>query len=171
MPNYKNAKIYTIRCPDTDDEYIGSTIQTLAMRMGSHRRNHKKYPNACASGVLIGRGNAYIELIEEFPCDNVEQLRKREGEIIRSRPNCLNRYVAGRSDKEYREEKKEHRDTLKKEYYQANREKVLENAKSYHQKNKEARNAYAKEWRVKNKEAIAQKRREKYWKTKGVLPA
>ena len=166
MPDYKKAKVYMIRCPDSDDEYIGSTIQTLAMRMGSHRRNHKKYPNACASGTLIGRGNAYIELIEVFPCDNVEQLRKREGEIIRSRPNCVNRYVAGRTEKEYREEEKDHRNTQKKEYYQANREKALEDAKTYYQQNKETKIAYAKEWRVKNKEAVALKRKEKYWKDK-----
>ena len=31
----------------------------------------------------LGVENVYIELLEECPCDNVEQLRKREGELIR----------------------------------------------------------------------------------------
>lgn len=161
MPDYKNAKIYVIRCTDSNDEYIGSTVQSLSVRMAGHRRTHNATPNACTSSILIGRGTAFIELVEDFPCENVEQLRKREGEIIRSR-NCVNRYVAGRTGKEYREENKEHRNEQKKEHYQENRDALLEKQKEYHQANKEDRNAYARAWRAKNKEATVEKRKERY---------
>jgi hypothetical protein len=50
--------------------------------------------------------NWYIELYENFPCDNKEQLNKREGEIIREIAT-LNKNIAGRTIKEYYEQNKE----------------------------------------------------------------
>ena len=40
MPNYQSGKIYTIRCLSSPEIYVGSTIQTLAVRMGGHRRSY-----------------------------------------------------------------------------------------------------------------------------------
>jgi hypothetical protein len=160
MPDYGKGKIYAIRCTDSDDVYIGSTVESLSKRMSGHRRKHNSTPNACASSALIGRGTAYIELVEDFPCERVEQLRKREGEIIRSRV-CVNRYIAGRTGEEYREENKEHRDKQKKEYYQANREEIVQKKKEYHEQHKEKHNAYTREYRKKNKEILAKKAKEK----------
>ena len=48
----------------------------------------------------------YIELIEECPCENKEQLRKREGHFIRE-IGTLNMCQAGRTPKEYEEENKD----------------------------------------------------------------
>ncbi len=59
-----------------------------------------------------GIDNFYIELEEEYSCENVEQLRKREGEIIREK-GTLNRQIAGRSKTEYG-----------KEYKQNNKDKI-----------------------------------------------
>jgi hypothetical protein len=50
--------------------------------------------------------NWYIELYENFPCDNKEQLNKREGEIIREIAT-LSKNIAGRTIKEYYEQNKE----------------------------------------------------------------
>ena len=44
MPDYKNGKIYTIRCnSNTDFIYIGSTCQTLSRRWQDHKKdvNHR----------------------------------------------------------------------------------------------------------------------------------
>lgn len=49
-----------------------------------------------------------IELIEEFPCNSKVELLKREGEIIKQTPNCVNRCVAGRTKKEWDEANREH---------------------------------------------------------------
>ena len=46
----------------------------------------------------IGIENFYIELIEDWPCESVEQLRKREGYYIRMMAT-LNHNIAGRTDK------------------------------------------------------------------------
>lgn len=163
MPDYKNGKIYVIRCTDSDDEYIGSTVQSLSVRMAGHRRDYKSKPNACASSILIGRGTAYIELVEDFPCDNVEQLRKREGEIIRSR-NCVNKRVAGRSKDEYYQENRDILLEKVKQYYQENKEEKSTYNKEYAKQNKDKIRVQRKEYRLKNKEAIAKKQKEKQQK-------
>ena len=46
MPDYKQGKIYTIRCK-TDDTliYVGSTVQSLSERMAKHRYDSIKRSN------------------------------------------------------------------------------------------------------------------------------
>jgi hypothetical protein len=183
MPDYSKGKIYAIRCTDSDDVYIGSTIESLSRRMTGHRADYKLRPHKCTSSALIGRGTAYIELIEDFPCERVEQLRKREGEIIRSR-NCVNRIVAGRTKREYHEENREallkemkkyndlNRDRLleeKKEYYKENRDVILKQRKEYTLKNKEEKKAYNKEYQLKNKDKIRARQKEARQKKKKAL--
>jgi hypothetical protein len=77
MPNYQNGKIYQIWSPQTDQVYIGSTIQSLCKRMVEHRCQH------LTSHKILQYDDAKIELIECFPCDNKMELNKREGEIMR----------------------------------------------------------------------------------------
>ena len=138
MPDYQKGKVYAIRSPHTDDEYIGSTILKLCQRMSGHRRDAKREVK-CNSRLIIEAGDAYIELIEEYPCDNIEQLRRREGEIIRSRPNCINSYVAGRTKKEYVEENKELVKERTRAYRQKERARELAKKRysAYYEKNKE----------------------------------
>ena len=45
----------------------------------------------------IGKQRFYIELYEEYPCENIEQLRKREGEIIRELKPTLNKRIEDRT--------------------------------------------------------------------------
>ena len=74
MPNYQNGKIYAIRSPNCEKYYIGSTTQLLCRRMVEHRcLSHK----VKSSKQIIDAGEAYIELIENFSCNNKEELRKR----------------------------------------------------------------------------------------------
>ena len=101
---YKRGKVYTIRCRYDDSLiYVGSTIDKLAKRMAGHRLNEK-----CSLYKLVNGDwdNWYIELYEDFPCNNREQLEKREGEVQRQIATINNR-IAGRTRKEYRKENRD----------------------------------------------------------------
>lgn len=47
-----------------------------------------------------------------------------------------------------------HTRTYDRDYYQKNREKILEKRKEYYKKNKGKLNAYGREWRKKNRESV-----------------
>ena len=126
MPvDYTLAKLYKIEPLNPDDEadiYIGSTCEpTLARRMTGHRRDYSRWKNGKFNNITVfklfekyGVNNCNIFLIEEFSCDNKDQLRQREGYYIKSIP-CVNKLVAGRTHKEsvkqYRNNHKEYINT------------------------------------------------------------
>ena len=125
--DYKKGRIYCVRNDINDDVYVGSTIQPLSKRMATHRDKCKTQPFTLYVCMReIGVDHFYIELLEEYPCDNLEQLRRREGECIRS-IGTLNMQISGRTQKEwytdntakvkeYRENRKEQLKTYNKEY-------------------------------------------------------
>ena len=83
MVNYKDSKVYKIVCNITGEIYIGSTTQpTLAMRLATH----KQHSNSCKSKQIIERGNYIITLIENYPCNNRDELHSRERYYIDT--NC-----------------------------------------------------------------------------------
>jgi hypothetical protein len=151
MPNYRNSKPYTIRSVSRPDLiYVGSTTRRLSERFGEH----KKSSNTCSSKQIIDIGDAYIELIENFPCDNKEQLLRREGELIRSM-NCVNKVIAGRTRTEYRSDNAEVITIQKKQWRSDNAESISIKKKQYNADNKEAIAIQTKQYRSDNKEAIA----------------
>ena len=85
MNKYQEAKIYAIKSHLTDKIYIGSTIKKLNYRMNTH----KHWSNTCSSKEIINHGDAYIELIELYPCNNKEELHKREEEVMKQYINNL----------------------------------------------------------------------------------
>ena len=107
MPDYKNGKIYCIRSYQTDDVYIGSTTQKLCRRMTDHRKKYKGWVKGkrqyTTSYEIIKLCNAYIELLELFPCGCKDELHKKECEYIRNM-KCVNKCIPGRTQKEYKEE-------------------------------------------------------------------
>jgi GT2 family glycosyltransferase len=84
MPDYKQGKIYTIRCK-TDDTliYVGSTIEPLCRRMSKHKYDSLNKPTIFFYQHIDDWDNWYIELFENFPCNSKEELNKRGGEIFR----------------------------------------------------------------------------------------
>ena len=140
-------KIYIIRFHNSNEIYIGSTTQSLAVRFGGHKRNktssvykiiHTKYNekwNEC-----------YYELYQNCPCNNIEELRKKEGEIIRlfkddETYECINCRVAGRTQSEYniqyRKDNLEQERERDKVYYYNNKEKKSKAHKILYENNKE----------------------------------
>ena len=130
---YQNGKIYKIVSDLTDKIYIGSTIQPLYKRHHQHIKDRK----TCKSIELIKLGETRIELIEDFPCERKEQLNAREGYYIRLNKNiCVNRCIAGRNKQEWYEANKDKVLEHQKQYREDNKDKVLEQKKQYYEANK-----------------------------------
>jgi len=89
MPNYANGKIYKLTSKKTDKIYIGSTVNSLTRRI----LGHIHASNKCSSNELINNyDDIEIELIEEFPCENREQLETRESYWIgKYHQTCINK--------------------------------------------------------------------------------
>ncbi len=105
---YENGKIYTIRSPRTDKFYIGSTCNPLSKRFYQHKSKCKEFQKDNTSKgtyitsyeILIYH-DAYIELLELYPCKSKIELTKREGQLIReNKNNVVNKVVNGRTPKE-----------------------------------------------------------------------
>ncbi len=143
MPDYTKGKIYTIRFNESNEIYIGSTTQPLAVRFGEHKR--KK--DSSVSKLINEKYNGdwcvcYYELYESFSCNNKEELNKKEGEIIRIFKNdenyiCINKSIAGRTHKEYYDINKEKLNEKHRIYYDINKEKEKERKRIYYENNKE----------------------------------
>lgn len=105
MNKYQNTKIYTIRCYESNDIYVGSTVEKLSIRMAKHRNDYKRFLagayNYVTSFEIIKYPSAYIELLEQYPCESKEQKTAREGYHIRIM-DCINKHIAGRTKAEYR---------------------------------------------------------------------
>jgi uncharacterized protein YciI len=163
MPDYSDSKIYKII--GGDECYIGSTVQRyLSNRMVGHRSNYKNWKKNGArfisSFILFekyGVENCRIELIEIYPCSCVEELRKREGEFIR-KETCVNKFIPGRTIKEYREE---HKEKIK-EYREEHKEKIKEKMKEYYEEHKEQIKEQNKEYREEHKEQIKERKSMKF---------
>jgi len=163
MPvDYQNGKIYKIYNTVNHDIYIGSTSRQLCERMRDHRSNYKykdKFKNLFNVKLYkameeYGVENFYIELIEKCPCNDIDELRKKEGEYIRLLKPSLNKQIAGRTKNEYREDNRETLLQAKKEWYENNKERHSENMKKWQGNNKEYVREHGKQYRENNKEYI-----------------
>ena len=167
MPDYSKGKIYSIRSHLTDDVYIGSTIETLAKRLFNHKRYYKQWlnkkTNYTSSYKIIEKDfeNCYIELVENYPCNNKNELCRREGEIIRN-TTCINKNIAGRTQKEWGNDNKEILAEKRKQYSDNNKQIIAEKQKKYNEEHKETIVEYKKQYRENNKQIIAEKAKEKY---------
>ena len=145
MSKFENAKIYKIVSKNTDKVYVGSTCETLKRRLHKHR-NAFKVDSGTTSKHILKFGDYEIVLIENVACENRGQLSTRERFYIESM-NCVNKYIPGRS---------------RKEYDQDNALYINEKNKQYRQHNKEAINERNKQYRQHNKEAIKERKNKKY---------
>ena len=127
MNKYHNGKIYTIRNKNDDSLiYVGSTIQSLSQRWAGHKIDSLKNPHFLIYSSINNNWNDwYIELYEECKCDNKEQLNKREGEVIRQIAT-LNKQIAGRTNKQYRETHKDEKKEYDKRDREVNADKIRE---------------------------------------------
>lgn len=146
--DYKNGKIYKITDNAYTKMYIGSTTQPLSKRFSKHKIDYKQWKDNKCNKIMIfeifdefGVENCKIELIEEYECENRSQLERKEGEHIKNN-ECINKYIAGRTHKEYVQDNKERIDEYKKEWYEQNINRLT---------------AYKKDWYEQNKNRILEK--------------
>ena len=140
--DFKNGKIYKITNNINSEVYVGSTCDILRKRFNNHasyskqddKLNRPLYKMMNELGPDIFR----IDLIENYSCNDKQELRQREGYWIRQ-IGTLNKVIAGRTIKEYRDE---------------NKEKINEAAKEYREKNIEIINEKKKVFRKNHTEEI-----------------
>jgi len=158
MPDYAKGKIYKIVCNITNETYYGSTCQPISVRMGQHRCK------GSTSKQIIERGDYDYSLVENYNCNNKEELHARERYWIENN-DCVNKIVPNRSLAEYYQDNKERiREQHKKWrgnggnevekkrkviYREEKKEEIAKSTKEYYLKNKERQDAYKNEWKSK----------------------
>ncbi len=94
MSKYLTGKIYQIISEETNKVYIGSTINTLSVRMSQHISAYKRWKNGnrnfCASFIILQYSNFAITLVEDYPCLSLQQLDAREKYYINLDKNSIN---------------------------------------------------------------------------------
>ena len=129
MPDYSKTKIYIIRSPNTDKVYIGATVESLSARFSKHNCKYRKGTNKTKAVEVLKHGGAYIELLESFPCDNVDESRARELYWIRQfDENKVNKNIPGRTKAEWHQAHKQEKKDYDKLYRLNNKQKISERA-------------------------------------------
>jgi len=132
MPDYQNSKIYKIYSLSNEElVYFGSTTQRLSQRKAEHVKDSKKEHYNGSSKIIINNGNWKMELIQDYPCLNRLELETLEGEYIKNN-KCINLMIPARTKKQYRD---------------ANRDKIRENQKKWRANNPD----YMKNWKANKK--------------------
>jgi hypothetical protein len=189
MSDYSKSVIYMIKKFDDDDNenvYIGST-NNFTRRKRVHKCSCNN-PNSVGYNMkvyqYIRENGGWDEFnmieIQKYPCNNKDELKEREDEIMCEIKSNLNDIRANRSKKEWyednrdkiKEQNKEYRELNEekiKEYYQLNKAQLAEKAKEYRQLNKEKLAEQKKEYRKLNKEKLAEKRKDWYENNKKKL--
>jgi hypothetical protein len=142
MPNYSQGKIYVIKSASTDRIYIGSTTMTLEARLREHRKQ-ALLGGCCRSKEIVALPDHKIELLEAYPCATSEDLRRREGHHIKENAaRIVNKAIAGRTPKEYREDNIVAHRKKSLDWYYSN----IPKRREYEEKTKEKRLAYQKNY-------------------------
>ena len=156
--------IYKIYCNDIRNVtkfYIGSTIN-LYKRMAMHKHNsqHSNLPLYCYIRDNGGWENWSIIEIEKYPCNDNNEATSREQYWISYFKTTLNTkkaYIPDEERENYYNYNKNRLLEQKKYYHIKHRENILEYKKIYNEEHKEDRKIYNEE----HKDEILAKRREK----------
>ena len=98
--------------------------------MCKHRNHYKDFKAGLHNKSYIklfdifdeyGVENCKIELIEKYPCISKEELQAREGHWQQNN-ECVNKQLAGRTNKQWRKDNSEYLAQSKKEHHYQNRE-------------------------------------------------
>lgn len=176
---FKKAYCYMITCKITNEKYIGSSCDTEASRLHNHKKQMKNENNIRGNCSLyqhmreFGFENFIFTKIEDWPCDNLKQLQKRETYwqvVYNTVQNGLNGHYASaipiyeaelqkiidlmEKKKLYLLNKTKTRNYLKnpektkeckKKHYEKNKDKILPKMAIYREEHKEERKEYDKQ--------------------------
>jgi len=97
--------------------------------MANHKAHYKQYLNGkhnnLTSFEIVKHPDAYIELLEDYVCENIKELSKREGYFIKS-IKCVNKNIAGRTVNEWYQDNKTVKLAYQIRYYQTNIDRIKE---------------------------------------------
>jgi len=140
MPDYQKAKIYKLWSPSKNLVYIGSTTQSLSQRLAEHSSDFKNKKKQVSSYKILECEDYKIELVEEYPCNNKQQLLEKEGEYIKAN-ECINKIVSGRTKEEYYKDNKKIMNEKMRKYskihYENNKEEIHIKRKEYKETKKQ----------------------------------
>lgn len=150
MADYTKGKIYRLVCNTTGNQYIGSTTQSLSQRLGGHHANYKQFlegkiTKQISSFSILSENNFEMILIEEFPCENKNQLERRERHFIETM-KCVNKLKPAPTKEELL--------MCYQNHYQENKEKILKYQQKHYQENKEKIQERKQKYRYDNKEKL-----------------
>jgi hypothetical protein len=151
--DFSKCVIYKICCKDSTitDIYVGHTTDKIS-RKSSHRsrcdnENSDKY-NLYVYQFIRDHGgwdNWSFIVIEEYPCENINQARLRERYWLETLQATLNKVVPSRT---------------KQEWICDNVEQITQYQRKYKEQNRERLNECSRQYREQNKEIIQEKRNE-----------
>ena len=155
------GRIYRITSDATNNEYIGSTTQTLKQRLAEHSSKYKKFEKNhleyATSFEIIKHGNAKISSVHEGLFNTRKDLCKMETHFIKTSSSCVNKAMPTRTRKEYRSDHKDYFKEYGKNYYAMNKKHITEKNKLYRENHFERFLEYQKDYKEINKERLLEK--------------
>ena len=169
---YENSKIYKLVCED-GCYYYGSTTSTLTNRLSKHKSNSKIENSKLYTHIKgLGWDKVRIQLVEQFPCENKQDLLQKENEYILSGKDdnlCLNTIRAHVTSEQRIIDKQTYRDGSRdiineraRVYREQNKEKIKESMKKWYSEHKEEQANKQKQYQETNKVAIKEQRKQFY---------
>ena len=152
--DYSRTIIYKICCKDTTIEeiYVGHTTN-FTQRKNQHKglcnNLDSNYSNPYVYQFIRNKGgweNWSMIQIEEHNCKNKREATIRERywiETLKANLNCVNPFAT-----------KEEKDKQKQNWYEENKEEILQKSKDNYEENKEDKLVYQKKYAEENKEAF-----------------
>ena len=147
--DFSKTIIYKIVCKDllVTQCYVGHTTDFT-----KRKNTHKSHCNIRENS---GWDNWDMIEIEKYPCLDVNEAHKRERYWIETLNAELNKVIPTRTIKEYYETHKEYY----KNYYEENKEQILEQSKIYNDEHKEQFIEIQKKYYNKHKEKIQERQK------------
>ena len=145
---YEKGKVYKLQC-ESGHFYIGTTINTLAKRLGQHKAKAMARPECRVYKHINGEwGKVRMILVEAFPCNNKDELNKKEDEHIQrelQNPLCLNSKGATFDEDRRAVQNAE----WQSKHYQDNKATYKANARAYYLAHREERIQASRDYRAK----------------------
>jgi hypothetical protein len=159
-----SINFYKITSTNTDKVYVGSTKHDINERLKQHEANYRKFKDGKYHNVtsfeILECKDYKIELIENKFCESKEQRNTVECNYIINTPNTVNRNLPGRTREQYYQDNKEELLNHQRQYYQDNKQELNERHRQYYNDNKEQIDEYQRQYRQENKDYFQQYRQE-----------
>lgn len=168
--DYSKTIIYKIVCNDLNitECYVGHTTNFI-QRKNKHKYscntethntyNYKIYQTIRTNG---GWDNWSMIEIEKYPCNDINEATARERHWYEQLNSKLNSLCPRRTKQDYYETNKEQILEKQKEYRETNKEQIYKKNKEYYETNKEQISIWHKQHRENNKEQIKAKKNQKF---------